>query len=242
MYRILIKEVNSFLNSLIAYVVISVFLAGVGLLTWVFPETNVLDYGFADLGVLFSFAPYVFMFLIPAIAMRSFAEEKRSGSLEMLLTKPLTDFQIIMGKYLAGFLLVLFAILPTLIFYFSVYQLGNPVGNVDSAGVAGSYVGLILLGGVFMSIGIFASSITENQIVAFITAVFLCFVLYSGFNSVAQINTLGGWSLALEQMGILYHYQSMSKGLLDTRNLAYFLSVVAIMLMSTNLVLKSRKW
>jgi ABC-2 type transport system permease protein len=242
MYRILIKEVNSFLNSLIAYVVISVFLAGVGLLTWVFPETNVLDYGFADLGVLFSFAPYVFMFLIPAIAMRSFAEEKRSGSLEMLLTKPLTDFQIIMGKYLAGFLLVLFAILPTLIFYFSVYQLGNPVGNVDSAGVAGSYVGLILLGGVFMSIGIFASSITDNQIVAFITAVFLCFVLYSGFNSVAQINTLGGWSLALEQMGILYHYQSMSKGLLDTRNLAYFLSVVAIMLMSTNLVLKSRKW
>jgi ABC-2 type transport system permease protein len=242
MYSILLKEVNSFLNSLIAYVVISVFLAGVGLLTWVFPETSILDYGFADLGVLFSFAPYVFMFLIPAIAMRSFAEEKRSGSLEMLLTKPLTDFQIIMGKYLAGFLLVLFAILPTLIFYFSVYRLGNPMGNIDSAGVTGSYIGLALLGGVFMSIGIFSSSITQNQIVAFITAVFLCFILYSGFSSLAQISTLGGWSLALEQMGILYHYQSMSKGLLDTRNLIYFLSVIAIMLMMTNLVLKSRKW
>jgi ABC-2 type transport system permease protein len=227
---------------LIAYVVISVFLTGVGLLTWIFPETNVLDYGFADLGVLFSFAPYVFMFLIPAIAMRSFAEEKRSGTLEMLLTKPLTDIQIIMGKYLAGFLLVIFAILPTLLFYISVYHLGSPVGNIDTAGVAGSYIGLILLGGVFMSIGIFASSITENQIVAFITAVFLCFILYSGFGSLAQINTMGSWSLALEQMGILYHYQSMSKGLLDTRNLVYFISVVAIMLMSTNLILKSRKW
>jgi ABC-2 type transport system permease protein len=242
MYRILIKEVNGFLNSLIAYVVISVFLAGVGLLTWVFPETSVLDYGFADLGVMFSFAPYVLMFLIPAIAMRSFAEEKRSGSLEILLTKPLTDFQIIMGKYLAGFILVLFAMLPTLIYYFSLYRLGNPIGNIDSAGVAGSYIGLILLGGVFMSIGIFSSSITQNQIVAFITAVFLCFLLYAGFGSLAQISTMGGWSLILEQMGILYHYQSMSKGLLDTRNLIYFLSVITMMLMMTHVVLKSRKW
>lgn len=242
MYNILIKEVNSFLNSLIAYVVIGVFLSGVGLLTWVFPETSVLEYGFADLGVLFSFAPYVFMFLIPAIAMRSFSEEKRSGSLEMLLTKPLTDFEIIMGKYLAGFLLVLVAILPTVIFYFSIYRLGNPVGNIDSAGVVGSYIGLTLLGGVFMSIGIFSSSITQNQIVAFITAVFLCFILYSGFSSIAQISGLGNLSLTLEQLGILFHYQSMSKGLLDTRNIIYFLSVIAIMLMMTNLVLKSRKW
>lgn len=242
MYNILIKEVNSFLNSLIAYVVIGVFLAGVGLLTWIFPETSVLEYGFADLGVLFSFAPYVFMFLIPAIAMRSFSEEKRSGSLEMLLTKPLTDFEIIMGKYLAGFLLVLVAILPTIIFYISVYRLGNPVGNIDSAGVVGSYIGLALLGGVFMSIGIFSSSITQNQIVAFITAVFLCFILYSGFSSIAQISGLGNLSLTLEQLGILFHYQSMSKGLLDSRNIIYFLSVIAIMLMMTNMVLKSRKW
>lgn len=242
MYSILLKEVNSFLNSLIAYIVISVFLIGVGLLTWVFPETSVLEYGFADLGVLFSFAPYVFMFLIPAIAMRSFSEEKRSGSLEMLLTKPVTDLQIITGKYLAGFLLVVFSILPTMIFYLSIYWLGNPVGNVDSAGVAGSYIGLSLLGGVFMSIGIFSSSITQNQIVAFILAVFLCFLLYSGVGSLTQIPAMGQWVLAFEQFGIMYHYQAMSKGVLDSRNLIYFLSVIIIMLMLTNLVLKSRKW
>lgn len=242
MYSILVKEVNSFLNSLIAYIVISVFLAAVGLLVWVFPETSILEYGFADLDVLFSFSPYVFMFLIPAIAMRSFSEEKRSGTLEMLLTKPLTDLEIIIGKYLAGLLLVVFAILPTLIFYFSAYQLGNPAGNIDSAGVAGSYIGLAFLGAVFMSIGIFSSSMAQNQVVAFIVAVFLCFILYSGFSSMAQLASTSGLAMFLDQLGILYHYQSISKGLIDTRNVVYFLSVIAAMLMMTNLILKSRKW
>jgi len=242
MFEVFKKEVNSFLNSLIAYVVISVFLLSIGLLTWVFPETSVLEYGFASMETLFSLGPYVFMFLIPAITMRMFAEEKKSGTLELLLTQPLTEWQIILGKYFSGFMLVIFSLVPTIIYYYSLYQLGNPVGNIDTAGVAGSYVGLILLGGVFTAIGLFASSMSENQIVSFIIAVFLCFILYSGFGSLAAVDVWGQFSLALEQLGILYHYNSLSKGLLDSRNLIYFISMATIMLMLTHLVLKSRKW
>jgi ABC-2 type transport system permease protein len=149
MIHVLSKEFSSFLNSLIAYVVIGVFLIGMGLLVWVFPDTSILDYGYADMGTLFSLAPYVFIFLIPAITMRSFAEEKKAGTMELLLTKPLTNWDILLGKFFACFLLVLFSLLPTLIYYVSIHQLGNPPGNIDTPGVIGSYVGLILLGGVF---------------------------------------------------------------------------------------------
>lgn len=242
MLSILKKEINSFLNSLVAYIVIMVFLVGTGLFMWVFPETNVLDYGFADMETLFMVAPYVFLFLIPAITMRSFAEEKKAGTMELLLTKPLTDMQIILGKYFACLLLVIFALLPTLIYYYSVYQLGNPVGNVDSAGVTGSYIGLLFLGGVFTAVGIFASSLTENQIVSFILAVFLCFLLYEGFASLASINVWGSVSRIIDQFGIAYHYSAVSKGLIDSRNVLYFISVISIMLLSTKLVLGSRKW
>ncbi len=242
MIQILVKELNGFLNSLIAYIVISVFLTGIGLLMWVFPETSVLDYGYADMETLFSLGPYVFMFLIPAITMRMFAEEKRAGTIELLLTKPITDWQIIFGKYLSGFILVIFALIPTLIYYYTIYQLGNPIGNIDTAGVIGSYVGLILLGGVFTSVGVLSSLITTNQIVSFIIAVFLCFILYSGFESLAAINVWGQASVFLEELGILYHYRAMSKGLLDTRNLVYFFSVISIMLMFTKLILGSRRW
>src|SRR5688500_11265472 len=180
MIQVLSKEFNSFLNSLIAYVVIGVFLTGMGLLMWVFPETSVLEYGYADMDTLFSLGPYVLIFLIPAITMRSFAEEKKAGTMELLLTRPLTDTHIILGKYLACFLLVLLALFPTLVYYWSVYTLGNPIGNIDTPGVIGSYIGLALLAGVFCAIGIMASSITPNQIVAFICAAFLCFIIFSG--------------------------------------------------------------
>lgn len=242
MLQVLQKELNGFLNSLIAYMVISVFLTGIGLLMWVFPDTSVLDYGYADMETLFTLGPYVLMFLIPAITMRMFAEEKRAGTLELLLTKPLTDWQIILGKYFSGFLLVIFAIIPTVVYYWSIYQLGNPVGNIDTAGVIGSYIGLIMLGGVFTSIGILSSLITSNQIVSFILAVFFCFILYSGFTSLAAIDVWGRLSGALEQMGIIYHYNAMSKGLIDTRNVIYFLSVISIMLMLTRFILGSRRW
>jgi ABC-2 type transport system permease protein len=242
MTQIFAKELNSFFNSLVAYIVMVVFLTGMGLLMWVFPETSVLDYGYADLETLFSLGPYVFMFLIPAITMRSLAEEKKTGTIELLLTRPLTDWQIILGKYLACFAIVLFCLIPTLLYYFTVYKLGNPVGNVDTAGVIGSYVGLALLGGVFVSIGIFASSITSNQIVSFILAVFLCFIFFSGFQSIASVNVWGSTAPLIEQLGILSHYQSMSRGLLDSRDLLYFMSVVGLMLLITRTVLGSRQW
>ncbi|MCG8310317.1 MAG: gliding motility-associated ABC transporter permease subunit GldF [Cytophagales bacterium] len=242
MIQILLKEINAFLNSLIAYIIIAVFLTGIGLLMWVFPETNVLDYGFADMGSFFSLCPYIFMFLIPAITMKMFSEEKRAGTMELLLTRPVRDIDIILGKYIAGVFLVAFSIIPTLLYYFTIYYLGNPVGNIDTAGVTGSYFGLFLLGAVFTSIGIFSSSFTENQVTAFIVAVFLCFFLYFGFNAISGLSALRNVSDSIDQIGILYHYNSMSKGLIDTRNLVYFFSVISGMLLLTNLILRSRKW
>ncbi|MDA0195821.1 MAG: gliding motility-associated ABC transporter permease subunit GldF [Bacteroidetes bacterium] len=242
MIHLFLKEVNGFLDSLIAYMVITVFLTGIGLLMWVFPETNVLDYGYADMSTLFSLGPYVFMFLIPAITMRMLAEEKKSGTMELLYTRPLTDLQIILGKYFAGFFLVIFSVIPTLIYYYSIYALGSPVGNIDSAGVIGSYVGLILLGGVFTSIGILASSLSENQIVSFILAVFLCFIFFSGFDSFSGLILSGSYSLEVAQLGIIYHYNAMSRGLIDSRDIIYFLGVITVMILLTHLVMSSRKW
>ena len=235
MLHIFKKEFTSFLNTLIAYVVIGVFLTGIGLLMWVFPETSVLEYGYADMDTLFSMGPFVLIFLVPAITMKSFAEEKKSGTLELLFTKPLSEWDIVIGKFLAGFLLVLFALLPTLVYYFSVVSLGSPVGNVDTAAVIGSYIGLALLGGVFCSIGIFASSITSNQIVAFIVAAFFCFIFYSGLESLSTLPVFGSNKLLIKQLGILYHYESISKGLIDSRDLVYFLSVTSLMLLLTKL-------
>jgi len=240
MVHLLVKEFNSFLNSLIAYVVMGVFLIGVGLLTWVFPETSVLDYGFADLDSLFSFGPYVLMFLAPAITMRSFAEEKRTGTLELLVTKPLTDWNIVLGKFLASFLLIVFALIPTLVYYYSVSSLGNPVGNIDSAGVAGSYIGLVLLGCVFCAVGIFVSSFSPNQIVSFILSAFLCYILFYGFSSLAGL--WADYAFEVQQAGLLFHYESLSKGLIDSRNVIYFLSVIFLLLLSTKLILGSRRW
>lgn len=242
MFSIYIKEFNSFLDSLTAYIVIAVFLTGIGLLMWVFPETNVLDFGYAAMDTLFSLGPYVFMFLIPAITMRMFAEEKKTGTMELLLTKPVSDTSLILGKYFSALTLVIFALVPTLIYYFSIYSLGNPVGNIDTAGVAGSYIGLILLGAVFTAIGLFASSLTENQIIAFIIAIFFCFIFYNGFSSFASIDVWGKYSYFIEQLGIMYHYSAMSKGLIDSRNVIYFMSVISVMLLFTYIMIGSRKW
>lgn len=239
MIQVFAKEFNSFLNSLIAYMVIGVFLTGIGLLMWVFPDTAVLDYGFADMDTLFSMGPYVFIFLVPAITMKSFAEEKKLGTLELLLTKPLSDWDVVFGKFLAAFALVLLALAPTAIYYVSIYKLGNPAGNIDSAGVWGSYIGLSSLAMVFCAIGLLASSLTTNQIVSFILAAFLCFLIYTGFDSLA---TFGNNALLIKQLGILYHYESLSKGLIDSRDVIYFISVTAFVLVITKTVIGSRQW
>ncbi|MCU0357661.1 MAG: gliding motility-associated ABC transporter permease subunit GldF [Cyclobacteriaceae bacterium] len=242
MRHIFIREFSAFLHSLIAYVVIGVFLTAMGLLVWVFPETSVLDYGYADLGTFFSLAPYVFIFLIPAITMRSFAEEKRAGTMELLLTRPLTDGDIIGGKYLASLMLVVVSVLPTWVYYFSLRVLGDPPGNIDTSGVAGSYIGLLLLGSVFCAIGLIASAITTNQIVAFILAAFLCFLMFSGFESVSNLNLWSTQVIIIKQFGIQYHYESLGRGLVDSRDLVYFLSASAFFLLITKTIIGSRSW
>ncbi len=237
MVTIFIKEVNDFLNSLIAYVVIGVFLIGIGLLMWVFPETNVLDYGYASMETLFSLGPYVFMFLIPAITMKSFAEEKRNGTIELLYTLPFREVEIVIGKFFAGYVLVIVALIPTWVYYFTLSYLGNPVGNIDTAAVAGSYVGMILLAGIFTSIGVLASALTGNQIVSFILAAFLCFAFYTGFDSISSINIWSEFSYYLRQIGILSHYEVLSKGLVDLGDVIYFLSMIVFILYLTRDIL-----
>ena len=242
MFEIIHKEFMGYLHSLIAYVVLAVFLSGIGLLMWIFPETSVLEYGYADMDTLFRLGPYVLMFLIPAITMKSFSEEYKSGTIEWLLTKPLNDWQILLGKYFAALLLVCFALIPTGVYYYSVYELGSPAGNIDSSGVAGSYIGLFLLSGAFTSIGMFASSFSKNQIIAFLVAVFLSFIFYSGIGSLAAINVWSGFSEFIERIGIVFHYNALSRGLVDSRNVLYLISFSTFVLMGTKLVLSSRKW
>ena len=237
MITILIKEINEFLDALIAYFVIGIFLTGIGLLMWVFPDTNVLDYGYASMETLFSLGPYVFMFLIPAITMKSFAEEKRNGTMELLYTLPFRDLEIICGKFLAGLTLVCLSILPTLCYYFSLSYLGSPVGNIDTAHIIGSYIGLVLLGGIFTAIGILASALTGNQVVSFVLAAFLCFVFYVGFSSVAAINIWADSSYLISRIGILSHYETLSKGLIDFGDIVYFFSMIVLALYFTRITL-----
>jgi ABC-2 type transport system permease protein len=232
---ILKKEITSYLSSLVAYVTIGVFLLVLGLFLWVFPDSSILDYGYAGLDSLFSTAPYLFMFLIPAITMRSLAEERKEGTFELLFTRPLKDWEIALGKYFACLLIVLFALLPTLVYYYSVSILGTPQGNIDTGAVIGSYIGLFLLGATFAAIGLFASSITKNQIIAFTIAVFLCFFFYSGFDSLSQLLSLQ--DLGLQSLGITQHYQSVSRGVLDTRDLVYFLLVTCAFIWLTLFIL-----
>lgn len=242
MLAILKKEISGFFSSLTAYITIGIFLIVTGLFLWVFPDSSILDYGYAGLDSLFKIAPYIFMFLIPAITMRSVAEERKEGTYEFLATRPLTDWQVILGKYFACVLIVLMALVPTLIYYYTVYQLGITKGNVDTGAVIGSYIGLFLLGSAFVAIGIFTSSLSKNQIVAFAIAVFLCFFAFSGFDSVSLILSLQSIGTFITSLGINEHYQSISRGVLDTRDLVYFLSFIFLFLVSTKTVLGGRKW
>lgn len=242
MLAILSKEISGFFNSLVAYITIGIFLLVTGLLLWVFPDSSILEYGYAGLESLFNVSPYIFMFLIPAVTMRSFAEERKEGTFEFLSTRPLTDWQIVFGKYFACLLIVLLALIPTLIYYYSVYALGATKGNIDTGAVIGSYIGLFLLGGSFVSIGIFASSITKNQIIAFAIAVFLCFFVFIGFDSISQLLSFQSIDTYITTLGINEHYQSISRGVLDTRDLIYFLSFIALFLVLTKTVLGERKW
>jgi ABC-2 type transport system permease protein len=239
---IFIKEIRGFLSSLIAYVVIAVFLLGIGSFMWIFPKLNIFETGYSNLDTLFYVAPWMFIFLVSAVTMRSFSEEKKAGTIELLTTKPVTDTQIIVAKYLASVVLVLFSLIPTLLFYFSVSQLSNPVGNVDHGAVLGSYIGLLFLGSVFAAIGIFSSVITDNQIVSFVVSMFLCFVIYMALSLLADFNLLGPFDVVLEWLSINSHYESISRGVVDSRDIIYFLSVIIVFLWGAKTIFSSRKW
>ncbi|WP_028283063.1 gliding motility-associated ABC transporter permease subunit GldF [Olleya marilimosa] len=237
MLAILKKEINSFFASPIGYLVIAIFLLLNGLFLWVFKgEFNILDNGFADLSTFFLLAPWILIFLIPAVTMRSFSDEKKQGTLELLLTKPISTLQLVLGKYLGAFLLIIIALLPTLLYVYTVYQLGNPLGNLDFGSTLGSYFGLLFLVAAYTAIGVFASTISDNQIVAFIVAVFLCLFFYIGFEGIADVIS----SNTVEQLGMNAHYKSMSRGVLDTRDLIYFLSVTILFIALTKFNIKKQ--
>jgi ABC-2 type transport system permease protein len=243
MLTLYFKEINSFLSSLTGYIVITIFLIVIGLFMWVFPgELNLLDAGYANIDTLFIIAPWVFMFLVPAVTMRMFSDEKKSGTIELLLTRPLTDMQIVFAKYMAGLTLVVLSLLPTLIYYYSAHTLGNPSGNIDTGGMWGSYSGLLFLAAGFVAMGVFASSVTENQIIAFIISLFLCFFFFIGFESISTLALFGKIDNIILYLGIKEHYMSMSRGVIDTRDMIYYLSLVTIFLLFTRTVLESRKW
>ncbi|MBK8498473.1 MAG: ABC transporter permease subunit [Flavobacteriales bacterium] len=309
MLALIRKEVRAFLGSLIGHIVIAVFLLLTGLMLWVFPD-NILDSGYADMGPLFFVGPWVFLFLVPAVTMRSFSEEKRTGTIEVLLTKPLTELQIVLAKYIAAVLLVLLALLPTLVYVWSVDRLSTSVtavpatqvqarwilyvvlaalnvaicsimlvrrgrrrqwpnlgwalravivllwcalfamllhwmlfiGGIDGGGTWGSYLGLFLLGACFAAVGVFASAITDNQIVAFLIGGFLCFFLFMGFNLIADFQVMGAWEGTIKNLGIQEHYASMSRGVLDLGDVLYSLGTIAIFLLLTRTALQSRTW
>ncbi|MEL6153059.1 MAG: gliding motility-associated ABC transporter permease subunit GldF [Bacteroidota bacterium] len=241
MFPIFVKELNVFLRSLMAYVIMGFFSLLMGLWMWVFPETNVLDGGYADLQPLFRLGPYVFMLLVPAVTMHMFAEEQRAGTLELLLTTPLTVPQLVLGKYLASWFILLLTLLLTTVYHVTVYSLASPVGNIDTAAVLGSYLGLLLLAGVFAAIGLCMSSLTAHQLVAFLLSVLLCFLLYQGFDAWMTLQTWERYSLWLAQLGLRYHYDALRRGVIDSRDLLYFAGMATLLLWTTMQVLYRRK-
>jgi ABC-2 type transport system permease protein len=242
MWSIYKKELGTYFSNILGYLTIGVFLIVIGVFMWLFSETSILEYNYATLDQLFSMAPLIFLFLIPALTIRSFAEEKQNGTLEFLYTKPLSINDIVLGKFWACFTLVALAILPTLIYYYSIYQLGSPKGNLDTGSIIGSYIGLFFLAGAFVSIGIFSSSLTDNIIVSFITASLLCFVVHWGFSYLANIPFLSeNVRTFINSLGMNFHYASISKGALYVKDLVYFVSVVAIFILGTKSVVNYRK-
>ena len=243
MFAIFRKEISGFFSSLTGYIVIIVFLLFNSLFMWIFPgEWNIFDSGYAGLDTLFFLSPWVFLFLVPAVTMRMIAEEKRLGTIELIYSRPITERGIIWGKYLASVSLVLLALLPGLIYYISVYMLGESPGNLDKGGTWGAFIGLFFLASVYASAGIFASSVTDNQVIAFIVAVLICFILFIGFDSFAYLPGLKNLDEFVIRLGINEHYKSMSRGVLDIKDVVYFAAVVAIFNEATRLILLSRKW
>ncbi len=240
MKSILLREIKSFFGSPIGYLVIAIFLLLNGLFLWVFEgDYNILNSGFADLSPFFTISPWILIFLIPAVTMRSFSDEMKQGTIELLLTKPISIWEIVGGKFFGAFLLIVIAIIPTFIYVYVLYGLGMPAGNIDLGSTMGSYFGLLFLISGYTAIGVFTSTLSENQIVAFIVSVFLCFILYFGFQGVAT--QFKDWQELIAFFGMDYHFKSMSRGVIDTRDTIYFVSITLLFLSLTVYKLKSLK-
>ncbi len=240
MKALLLREIKSFFGSPVGYLVIAIFLLLNGLFLWVFDgDFNILNSGYADLTPFFKLAPWILLFLIPAVTMRSFSDEKKQGTLELLFTKPLSIWEIVNGKFLGAFFLIVMALLPTLLYVWVLSYFGNPPGNIDMGSTMGSYFGLLFLVASYCAIGVFTSTLSENQIVAFILAVFICFVFYFGFEGIS--NLLDQNNSLISKLGMDYHFKSMSRGVIDTRDIIYFLSVTVFFLALTVFQLKSTK-
>jgi len=240
MKALLLREIKSFFGSPIGYLVIAIFLLLNGLFLWVFEgDFNILNSGFADLGPFFTLSPWILIFLIPAVTMRSFSDEKKQGTIELLFTKPLSLWEIVNGKFFGALILIILAIAPTILYVSVISYFGNPEGNIDMGSTTGSYFGLLFLVAGYTSIGVFTSTLSDNQIVAFITAVFLCFVFYFGFEGISAF--AGGFRTFVASLGMDYHFKSISRGVIDTRDIIYFVSIAVLFLSLTVYQLKSLK-
>jgi ABC-2 type transport system permease protein len=243
MLSLFYKEIAGFFSNITGYLVIIVFLAINSLMLWVIPsEYNIPDTGYATLSSFFEISPWIFLFLVSAVTMRMFAEEKKQGTLELLITRPLSEIQLILAKYFAALVLVLISLIPSIIYYFSIYHLGNPPGNIDRGGTMGSYLGLFFLSSIYVAIGLFSSSITDNQIVAFILSVIISLAMYMGFDILSSFSIFAGHENIIAYVGINEHYQSISRGIIDTRDIIYFITAALFFILLTRLVLESRKW
>ncbi|MEY4603200.1 MAG: hypothetical protein RIT43_492 [Bacteroidota bacterium] len=246
MRALYVKEIKSFLSSIIGYIFIVIFLVASGLLHWLMPNNkylyvNLLENSEASLIPFFTIAPFILMILIPAITMRMIAEERRTGTIELLFTRPISDMNVLLAKYLAGVTLVFISLVPTVTYYISLHFLGNPVGILDDGATITSYIGLLFLGGVFVAIGLFSSALTNNQIVAFIIGVFLCFIFYSGFSLLGAFVLVGKGDAVFQYLSLSSHYDSIMKGVIVTSDLVFFLSVIFLFQLAALTVIKTLK-
>ena len=242
MKALYLKEIRSFLSSIIGYIFILIYLIASGLFHWIISyDTNLLEGSETDLIPFFNLSPMIFLILIPAITMRSIAEERRTGTIELLFTRPISDLQILLAKYFASVTLLIIALIPTLVYYISMYNLGNPVGIIDTGATLTSYLGLILLGSTFVAIGIFASSITSSQIVAFILGMFLCWIFFSGLTLIGSFNLMGSFDSILQYCGMSSHYDSIKKGVIDSSDIVYFVSIITLFMYTALTVIKTLK-
>lgn len=241
MKSILIKEINSFFSSIVGYVALLVFLGACGLFLWVIPDSSILGYGYVAMDRFFAIAPWLLLLLVPAITMRSFADEFRTGTIEWLHTKPITDLNIILGKYLATVILIAIALLPTLIYVFTISNLALPDNFADAGAIVGSYIGLMFLAATFAAVGVFCSSLTANQVVGFLISLIACYLLYTGFEQLSKLPDMAqGLDYYLSMVGMEFHYNSISRGYIDSRDVIYFLSLIVFFIALTRFSLHSK--